>query len=240
MKYSVLLLALLITADASAQGTGAAVKASNAETTPSPFVLLHARPFVLQESYVHTWRKEQPAVRSGYVLVLQANLDLIVPRQTLEPVLYMGGETVERANSPVRDSGPTGQLVVLVPAPLNAQGQVDLDPWRSPTFFGTPMLAEDVDQAVITRELARSVRLGLPPARRPAGTGSALTQVRQPPALRLVNRRELDMAIARLDRVLFAPRGRAGEPVALARARPLSRSSAAPRCYPVRRISSSS
>src|SRR5690606_11950668 len=84
-----------------------------------------ARPFQLQTPYTHLWRKEQPAVASGYLFVLRVNPHLVRPRQTAEPVLYVGNQTAERLN--VGDDH--GNIVVIVPG-LS-------DPAAARFWFGT-------------------------------------------------------------------------------------------------------
>lgn len=188
---------------AAAQGTPSAAAAPSA---PSPFELLYARPFVLDAPYAHTWRAEAPAVRSGWVLVLRAELERIRPRQTLEPVLYVGAQTAERVNAPpdpedAEVPGLLGQLVVVVPAPLDASGSVALDPWSVPIFLGTPAQPEDVDEPRIQRELLRAARLRLGPARRPAGAqapGAPSAAAPVPPVLHLADRHALDLELASL------------------------------------------
>src|SRR5262249_48961822 len=102
--------------------------------------LVEAQPFALDEPYVHEWRKEQPDVNAGYLLVLRVPRALARPRDTYEPVLYVGEQTAERCNFP--EDGE--YLVVLVPAPLDAQGRVALDPERAPIWFGGLELPERV------------------------------------------------------------------------------------------------
>jgi len=192
---------LLIGAAGSAQGARPAAVPAQAEA----FTLLYARPFLLEQPYTHTWREEAPQVRSGYVLVLQAELERIRPRQTLEPVLYAGAQTAERINAPRAAPGSAsgvpgalGQLVVLVPAPLDAQGRVAFDPWKTPIFLGTPAFPEEVDAARVRLELARARRLGLGPPRRPKATAAARALARSPAPLRLPDRDALELELANL------------------------------------------
>ena len=115
-------------------------------------------------------------------------------------MLYVGAQTAERVNAPPAGSGAPGelgQLVVVVPAPLDAEGRVALDPWSVPIFLGTERLPEDVDAARIQLELARAARLGLGPARRPAPAGAAPAPVPQP-LLRLADRHALELELASL------------------------------------------
>lgn len=128
-----------------------------AELPAGTVELLFAQPFVTDEPFVHEWRKEQPLARGGYLLVLKVEPDLARPRQTYERVLYVGSETAERCNAPWEG----GVMVVLVPAPVDSEGHVRLDPATTPIWFGTPELPERVDAARITRERAEALARGL-------------------------------------------------------------------------------
>ena len=205
---SFLLVALALPGLAQQQRSTQSRVAPAAQAQPaeaSPFELLYARPFVLDEPYLHTWRKEAPAVSSGYLLVLRAERELIRPVQVLEPVLYVGAQTAERVNAPAQEGSDTAQLVVVVPAPLDddaddgadGDGQVALDPLRVPIFLGTKALPEDVDAASIQRELRRATALRLGPARLPQVAG--LAGLRRPKTvLRLPSRADLDLELANL------------------------------------------
>jgi len=124
--------------------------------------ILDARPFAVDEPFVHEWRAEKPLMSAGYLLALQVDPDLARPRQTYEPVLYVGEQTAERCNAP--EVG--GVLVVVVPAPLDAAGRVALDLDTAPIWFGSLELPERVDAARITRELAAARAAGIGAARR--------------------------------------------------------------------------
>ncbi|MBI4882164.1 MAG: hypothetical protein HY812_21260 [Planctomycetes bacterium] len=113
--------------------------------------LLLAQRFTLDEAYVHWWRKEQPRVAAGWLLVLEVDKDLVYPRQMKEPVLYAGRETAERVNF----GHESGRVIALVP------GDVDLA--RAPLFFGQAALPEEVDAAWIEAELAAALRAGATP-----------------------------------------------------------------------------
>lgn len=113
--------------------------------------LLHVQPFTLETPAVHAYRAERPSYDAGVLLVLGVDPEVVHPRQTAEPVLYVGGQTAERLNS----GANSGRLVVLVPGAF--------DP-TAPIFFGTPELPERVDAATVTRELdaARAAGIAAP------------------------------------------------------------------------------
>lgn len=126
------------------------------DTLSAEVELLYARPFELDRPYTHAWRAEQPSVSSGLVLVLAVDPDVVAPRQTYEPVLFVGGQTAERLNT----AQGSGHLVAIVPA---APG-TDLS--KLPIFFGEPALPEQIDAATTAAELARAVerQVATPPA----------------------------------------------------------------------------
>jgi len=111
--------------------------------------IVYARPFTLEEGYRFAWRKEHPTVSEGYVVVLQVDPALVHPRNSLEPVLYVGDRTAERVNL----GHKSGRLIALVP------GRMDLA--TAPVWFGTPELPERVDAATIAKERARAKKAGI-------------------------------------------------------------------------------
>lgn len=113
--------------------------------------LVFARRFTLQQGAEHLWRKEKPVISSAYLLVLKVNPDLVFPRQTAEPVLYVGRQTAERLNIGYE----SGHVVAIVPA--------DVDLAQSPIWFGTPELPEQVDAETIDAELAAAIAAGITP-----------------------------------------------------------------------------
>jgi hypothetical protein len=101
--------------------------------------------------YKHDWRKERPMVTAGTLVVLKINPDLVVPRQTAEPVLYAGNQTVQRLNS----GHESGHLIVIIP------GKVDLT--QIPIWFGRPELPERVDANMIKSERALAEAANIQP-----------------------------------------------------------------------------
>lgn len=122
--------------------------------------LVHARPFVTAEPFTHWWRAEQPTFDAGLLLVLEvSDRSLIHPRQTAEPVLFAGEQTVERINS----GHESGYLVALLPAPRDGQGGVDLDLSTLPIYFDLPGLPEQIDEVAAQQALSRAVAAGIGP-----------------------------------------------------------------------------
>ncbi|MFO0974453.1 MAG: hypothetical protein U1A27_13580 [Phycisphaerae bacterium] len=113
--------------------------------------LLVARPFHLDNGYQNDWRKERATVRDGYVIVLAVERELVHPRQTAEPILYVGNQTAERLNI----GYDSGHVVALVPAPIDLA--------TAPIWFGTPGLPEQVDAAKITDQRRTAEQAGIRP-----------------------------------------------------------------------------
>lgn len=132
-----------------------------APATPAGIVeVVAVFPFVLDAPYEHDMRKDKRAVTRGHVLVLRCDPAYLLRRQTAEPVLVAGAETVERINI----GFDSGVLVALVPESTakGADGvERAVDPVASPIFFATPELPERVDAAWIAAESAKARNAGV-------------------------------------------------------------------------------
>jgi hypothetical protein len=113
--------------------------------------VVYAAPFVLKEGYRSDWRRERPLVRQGHLVVLRVSPDFVFPRQTAEPVLYAGDETVERINV----GYTSGYVVGIVPG-NTALGLI-------PIWFGAPRLPESVDASMVRIEQSRARAAGIQP-----------------------------------------------------------------------------
>jgi hypothetical protein len=119
-----------------------------AETPPLPATpvavtgLLSARSFTLQTPFRYDWSADRLEVREGMMLVIECDPALIRPRETQEPVLFVGRYPAQR----VAPQPGSNRLVVLVPA------VVDLA--KEPIWFGTPGLPEAIDAEDVRRERA--------------------------------------------------------------------------------------
>jgi len=134
-----------------AGAAGAAGAAPPLPSTPAGIQgLLYARAFTLNEGFTYLWRQERPTVQEGMLLVLQVDPALVYPRQTAEPVLYVGAQTAMRLNV----GYPSGHVVALVPGGLQ---QNDMRIW-----FGTPRLPEAVTAGIIAEERALAIQRGIP------------------------------------------------------------------------------
>ena len=168
-----------------------ATSASSADKVDPVRDLVFAQAFKLDKSYTHTWRKEQPQVLAGYVLVLAVDPEFVRPKQVAEPVLYIGNQTVERINA----GDVSGRLVVIVPSTVNSRGEVDLDLSSAPIWFGTAELPERIDAAQLNAELNAALRKGVKPLARERVQGALR---RGGKSLRLPNREALQLRIADL------------------------------------------
>lgn len=124
---------------------------------PQPILdLTQIQPFRLERSFRFDWRRERPEVRSGMLIVLRADPDLLTRRNALEPVLYAGNHTVQRLNA----GDESGFVVGIVPARLDLAAE--------PIWFGEPGLPERIDAKTIASERERAARAGIEPTPRSA------------------------------------------------------------------------
>ncbi|MFT7486792.1 MAG: hypothetical protein ACI9F9_002648 [Candidatus Paceibacteria bacterium] len=141
------------------------VSALRQQTSPPPvtdeaqaaYALVEARPFLLEESYISYDSKQQQEVRSGWALVLRVPPHVAEMRNGLMQVLCVGDRVAERWNS----GGPSGHIIVTVPAVLDAMDQPQLDLAQSPIWFAAAELPERVDAAWIERELVTAQLQGI-------------------------------------------------------------------------------
>lgn len=126
--------------------------------TPSPVKdIVYARSFTVEQGEINYWRAEKPEIVSGYIIVIEVNPDLVYPRQSAEPVLYVGDQTAQRLNVGYE----SGFVVALVPGELEGDSKLDLT--TAPIWFGTPELPERVDADRIRQEKALAVNVGIKP-----------------------------------------------------------------------------
>src|SRR5262249_13156077 len=145
--------ALLLIVPACAAGQTAG-RAGNMAIPPTPAPvrdILYSRPFTLGKLYRNDWSKERPMVSAGGLVVLQVGPALVVPRDTLEPVLYAGDVTVQRLNH----GHKSGRVIGIIP------GNIDLA--TAPIWFGTPELPERVTAEIVRSERARAETAGVRP-----------------------------------------------------------------------------
>jgi hypothetical protein len=163
-----------------------------AERSAAPVrALLLARPFLLERAGVHSWRAEQPTYDAGYLIVLEVDPEFVTARQTEEPVLYAGAETVER----VSHAATSGHVVGIVPCGRGADGSPSLDLASTTFFFGPEALPDHIRASDAQHELRRAIDHGSRPF--PAAEIAAAL-VRGGEILRVPSRDELDQRTALL------------------------------------------
>jgi hypothetical protein len=111
--------------------------------------VLFAQRFTLDTPYKNTWSKDRAKVSTGVLVVLEVDPAYVLPRNSLEPVLYAGNFTVHRLNH----GYPSGRVIGIVP------GNVDLT--SAPIWFGSPELPERVTGSIVQAERARAERAGV-------------------------------------------------------------------------------
>jgi hypothetical protein len=113
--------------------------------------VLYAQSFTLDEPYTYTWREDQPAITSGWVLVVEVTRELTWLKDTWNPVLYVGRYPAEIAGFDTE----LGRFVVIVP------GDVDLA--RDPIFFGSVELPGEVSPERAEQEMQAALAAGFRP-----------------------------------------------------------------------------
>ena len=89
-------------------------------------------------------------VASGTLVVLEVDPAYVVPRNTLEPVLFAGNVAIHRLNQ----GDKSGRVIGIVP------GDVDRQP-RSPSGSATPQLPERLTPALVDSERALAAKAGV-------------------------------------------------------------------------------
>ena len=100
--------------------------------------------FQLAEPYADARSGADSQVSAGALVVLDVDPALAVPRESVAPVLYIGGRPAQRLNH----GDKSGHLLVLVPA--------GTDPAVAPMWFGSADVPEAVTPAKIQNEQARA------------------------------------------------------------------------------------
>jgi hypothetical protein len=131
------------------QATSQALK--NGQAPVAIRQILVVQPFSLREGFRFSWSLEQPVVNSGLIVVLKADPQILIPRNTAERVLYAGDRTVQRLN---QGTG-SGYLIGIIP------GELDLS--QAPIWFGRPELPERVSKEIIRTERSLAERAGIKP-----------------------------------------------------------------------------
>lgn len=154
--------------------------AAASEPHGSRVSLLHAQRFLLEQPAVHWWRAERPKYARGWLVVLEVDPTLVIPRELEQPVLYVGAQTAERVNKGHR----SGRVVAIVPGDAPLAG--------ARAFFGRPGHPETIDAAHVARELALAERAGA------TAIDDAMLSAVEQPELRVRSQLELHAAAIEL------------------------------------------
>jgi len=124
-----------------------------------------ARPFTVLEPWTNDYRTDQSVVSQGWVVVIQAPFEYVLPRQTQEPVLMAGAEAVERVTS-VPDMG---LILAIIPATTSSDAVpgfaagtgTSMRPLtETAIWFGTP-LPVAIDDVIASQEIVLAEAAGI-------------------------------------------------------------------------------
>ena len=155
--------------------------------------LVYAEHFTVEQPFEYSWSADKPQVREGTILVIDADPQLVRPRNADEPLLYVGEHVAWRITA----NEDNGRLIAFVAA------RVDWD--SALVFFGEPGLAERVDRQQARAASSAAAGAGLSPL--PASMVEAALR-RSAEDRRFLGRLELLEAIQRIasDYRAIAPR----------------------------------
>jgi hypothetical protein len=123
----------------------------SAKTPAAVDEVAYARPFTLNDGFRYEWCSEPFTLTKGTILVLKANPQLVIPRETGEPVLYVGTHAAMRLNQ----GDKSGYVIAVVP------GDVDLT--KDLVWFGTPELPDRINAARVQAERQQAEKAGIKP-----------------------------------------------------------------------------
>lgn len=116
--------------------------------------LVAVRPFRVAEPWTHEWRADRPAVRQGWIVVLDADPSLVRPRQTEQAVLMAGAMPLEV----VHVSVDTGRVIAILPREPDGPG-IDAIPFH----LAASALPESITPADAEARRAAAIAAGLAP-----------------------------------------------------------------------------
>lgn len=144
--------------------SGAAVLAASANTNaqevtgekvwtlPAPVDdLVYARRFTLTEGYRWNWRADEPATEVGVIVVLRVDPQLVIPRNSLSPILYAGDRMVQALNF----GHKSGNVIGIIPGEVNFL--------QTPIWFGSPRVPGLVSAQSIRAQRALAEKAGIRP-----------------------------------------------------------------------------
>lgn len=119
--------------------------------------ILFAQPFTIKQGYEYDWSAERPMITSGQIVVFQVNPDLVYPRQTSEPVLYVGSMPAERLNVGYL----SGRVVAIVPDSLDPATGKMVPQDLSKAWFGQPLEGKAPDARIVAEEAQLAAKAGV-------------------------------------------------------------------------------
>ena len=144
----------LIAASAACVVAASATARAPEFVTPAPVLdILLAQPFTVETTFTHTWCNEAPTVSQGYLLVLDVDPAYVYPRQSAEPVLYVGDQTAQRVNI----GYISGHVVAIVPT----TEAIDLS--ETLIWFGDADLPERITANDIAAQKLVATQAGVAP-----------------------------------------------------------------------------
>lgn len=164
--------------------------------------LVAVQPFRVAEPWPHEWRADRPAVREGWIVVLEADPGLVRPRQAEQAVLMAGAMPLEVVQVAV----DRGVVVAILPrdAAADAAG-IDALPFH----LAAPALPESLPIDEAEARSAAAIAAGIGPRHvveldRARAAGG--------PVIEAVDREAIDRAVgAMLRRLLPSEAARADE-----------------------------
>ena len=137
---------------ASANTNAQEVTKQEARTLPAPVDdLVYARRFTLTEGYRWGWRADEPATKVGVIVVLRVDPQLVIPRNSLSPILYARDRMLQALNF----GHKSGHVIGLIP------GEVNLS--ETLIWFGSPTAPGRVTPQSIRAERAQAEKAGIRP-----------------------------------------------------------------------------
>lgn len=121
-----------------------------ARTLPAPADdLIYARRFALTKGYRWGWRDNEPEIDVGIIIVLRVDPELVIPRNSLGPILYAGDQMVQALNF----GHKSGNVIGIIP------GEVDL--LQTPIWFGLPEVPANVNTKSIQAQRVLAQEVGI-------------------------------------------------------------------------------
>lgn len=130
------------------QNADAPQSASKLDAPMLDIKLLYAQPFTVEQPFSHDWHSKPQSFNQGTLIVLEVNEKFARSRDSLEPVLYAGRQTVNRLNR-----GLSGRVIGIIPGAENLEDM--------PIWYGAPDLPERLTDDAIEKEYLRASDAGL-------------------------------------------------------------------------------